>query len=362
MKKQILRRILILLVAPLLFAGALGCWENPFPSNAAEYPTFTYDLTDSSAYKLHVGFMPRVEFFDQMIDRDVLDYPPPTDYNQDVCNLVLSDVADTTSEVIGNGQCESFFTGAEDYRDTGTISELFFKFDVPKQRIIDCRDGVTDVCVVQLEAHASFTYRYFGTEKYDDATYTSPVIGELDLKSVDISPTQCAGDLIWDEATLECVVDATAPVCGDGVVDSTEECDDGNTVSGDGCSDICELETVCDDSDNDGICDIDDEDNDNDGWTDVEEDDCVTDPLDPNDTPLDDDGDGICNLLDDDELLSTSSEDGTASSADAFADQFSGGSCSLNPDAASDFSILFLLALLCLTTPVAVTLHIRKRR
>ncbi|MDP9001079.1 MAG: DUF4215 domain-containing protein [Myxococcota bacterium] len=31
-------------------------------------------------------------------------------------------------------------------------------------------------------------------------------------------------------------------VCGDGVVDGGEQCDDGNTVSGDGCSSICQVE------------------------------------------------------------------------------------------------------------------------
>ena len=28
------------------------------------------------------------------------------------------------------------------------------------------------------------------------------------------------------------------PVCGDGVKDAVEECDDGNTVDGDGCSEL----------------------------------------------------------------------------------------------------------------------------
>src|SRR5207247_2940095 len=32
------------------------------------------------------------------------------------------------------------------------------------------------------------------------------------------------------------------PRCGDGVVDAGEQCDDGNTVSGDGCSASCQLE------------------------------------------------------------------------------------------------------------------------
>lgn len=37
-------------------------------------------------------------------------------------------------------------------------------------------------------------------------------------------------------------VTTTAPVCGDGTVEGLEDCDDGNTTAGDGCSDTCELE------------------------------------------------------------------------------------------------------------------------
>ncbi len=39
----------------------------------------------------------------------------------------------------------------------------------------------------------------------------------------------------------DCVSDILL-TCGDGIVQSGEECDDGNTVSGDGCSSICKLE------------------------------------------------------------------------------------------------------------------------
>jgi cysteine-rich repeat protein len=31
-------------------------------------------------------------------------------------------------------------------------------------------------------------------------------------------------------------------MCGDGILDVYEECDDGNTVDGDGCSSVCEIE------------------------------------------------------------------------------------------------------------------------
>jgi cysteine-rich repeat protein len=43
-------------------------------------------------------------------------------------------------------------------------------------------------------------------------------------------------------------------VCGDHIVDPGEECDDGNTVSGDGCSADCRLE----DLDHDGVADLED--------------------------------------------------------------------------------------------------------
>src|SRR3989475_2934755 len=37
-------------------------------------------------------------------------------------------------------------------------------------------------------------------------------------------------------------VAGASPTCGNGVVEGTEECDDGNTTSGDGCSATCQLE------------------------------------------------------------------------------------------------------------------------
>src|SRR5207247_10529511 len=39
-------------------------------------------------------------------------------------------------------------------------------------------------------------------------------------------------------------VAADSLTCGNGVVEGTEECDDGNTTSGDGCSATCQLENT----------------------------------------------------------------------------------------------------------------------
>ena len=70
---------------------------------------------------------------------------------------------------------------------------------------------------------------------------------------------QC-GDGYWDEpAGEECddgnTIDGDGcsstckiePYCGDGTVDAGEECDDGNNTDGDGCSAACTTEPVCGD-------------------------------------------------------------------------------------------------------------------
>jgi cysteine-rich repeat protein len=47
------------------------------------------------------------------------------------------------------------------------------------------------------------------------------------------------------EVEVTCV--PRIPVCGDGYVDVSEECEDGNRAEGDGCSSACQLEPVCGD-------------------------------------------------------------------------------------------------------------------
>ena len=52
-----------------------------------------------------------------------------------------------------------------------------------------------------------------------------------------------------DTAGIQCTGGSCegGPVCGDGILETVEECDDGNLVDGDGCSAICEFEPVCGD-------------------------------------------------------------------------------------------------------------------
>ena len=48
------------------------------------------------------------------------------------------------------------------------------------------------------------------------------------------------------ENYISCPSDCQAPsVCGNSIVQQGEQCDDGNTIDGDGCSSTCQLEWIC---------------------------------------------------------------------------------------------------------------------
>jgi cysteine-rich repeat protein len=101
---------------------------------------------------------------------------------------------------------------------------------------------------------------------------TNPTAGEAcddgntdsgDGCSGDCSKVEVCGDGVVDSGeecddageSATCDSDCTAVVCGDSVtnVSAGEECDDGNTTNGDGCSDACTIEVG--DSDGDGVPD-----------------------------------------------------------------------------------------------------------
>lgn len=70
-----------------------------------------------------------------------------------------------------------------------------------------------------------------------------PVCGNAVVES----PEQCDdGNCINGDgcsSTCQLEVPQTAPYCGDHIVNqSTEQCDDGNNINGDGCSSTCQIE------------------------------------------------------------------------------------------------------------------------
>jgi cysteine-rich repeat protein len=66
------------------------------------------------------------------------------------------------------------------------------------------------------------TYNLMAVSTSSDGSIISPESSPLMFELIDTLPS--------------------APVCGDGVVETPEVCDDGNTDDGDGCSSLCELE------------------------------------------------------------------------------------------------------------------------
>ncbi len=64
-------------------------------------------------------------------------------------------------------------------------------------------------------------------------TSTFEVLGAQTLALTGLDPAQAADTRVWVEFT---------PTCGDGILQSYEQCDDGGRVNGDGCSEYCSVE------------------------------------------------------------------------------------------------------------------------
>lgn len=76
-------------------------------------------------------------------------------------------------------------------------------------------------------------------------------VGVCEIKSSQF--VECCSNDDCDSAgcninTHECIAEPIAPlptsICGNSILESLEQCDDGNTISGDGCSSICKIEEV----------------------------------------------------------------------------------------------------------------------
>ena len=90
-----------------------------------------------------------------------------------------------------------------------------------------------------------------GTSVEDAATRgadPAPDAGGLMELAVRSSPVEHHGGVGFpgdtDHGTVIVEVEPQA-ACGDGRLDVNEECDDGNSITGDGCSSDCKFEQVC---------------------------------------------------------------------------------------------------------------------
>ena len=133
----------------------------------------------------------------------------------------------------------------------------------------DANSVDTDACVAGcVSASCGDGFVWMGYEACDDGNL-------LDGDGCDsnCTPTGCGNGIATSGeacdtggASATCDGDCTLPVCGDGVLNqfASEQCDDANTVDGDGCSSTCTYEMVACSTDVDcvlahnNVCDWDD--------------------------------------------------------------------------------------------------------
>lgn len=91
-------------------------------------------------------------------------------------------------------------------------------------------DGCSSTCQTERAACGNGVFELWAYETCDD--------GNQITEKCDYGLTQCR------VCNAECrLVAGVVSVCGDGIVNGPETCDDGNTTNGDGCNDTCKFET-----------------------------------------------------------------------------------------------------------------------
>lgn len=134
--------------------------------------------------------------------------------------------------------------------------------DVNQSRTID--GGDLPLAGVQLfissEGYSPLVATTDGSGSYNRSletvftTWMMQIIpGTVPADAVVIGPAIQSFDITADNlnAIVDWLIDSEicrgGPVCGDGVLDEGEQCDDGNNVDGDGCSAECTVESYCGD-------------------------------------------------------------------------------------------------------------------
>jgi cysteine-rich repeat protein len=149
----------------------------------------------------------------------ILDCTVPTDAiprAQAMCDLVRVDMRVTTANW-SNDACASEFLrrGLRDY-DAGVVE---------KESRETVRNDVRDA-LATFDADFPRIPRAFCGDNTIDSEF-----GEICDDGNQISRDGCSDSC-----------DEIDDVCGDSVIDPTEQCDDGNRVEGDGCDDDCQVE------------------------------------------------------------------------------------------------------------------------
>jgi len=104
------------------------------------------------------------------------------------------------------------------------------------------QDAKLDVRLTSTQA-LNLSVRSSCTDDASELSCSSQTRVTLDAHAGDVYYLVVDGDYTTDAGDYVLDVHTRQVVCGDGVRDSTERCDDGNTTAGDGCSASCNVES-----------------------------------------------------------------------------------------------------------------------
>ncbi|MEO1483574.1 MAG: DUF4215 domain-containing protein [Myxococcota bacterium] len=155
------------------------------------------------------------------------------------CTAELEPGDDVFVECTDNAQCPTGFICADAGRCVGENTACIEAgVSVPNGNRCPLRTDTPGVCI----DGACFESRC-GDAIVDDRLGESCDCGDRDRDPID----RCDSvELTLNGDTADrCRSDCSPPRCGDGILDSDEVCDDGNLVSGDGCSGDCLSDETC---------------------------------------------------------------------------------------------------------------------
>jgi len=147
---------------------------------------------------------------------------------------------------LATAMCGGTITVSKFVGETGswTAAGAGWEFNVGGQSTATDANGQTEAVSLDNGTYDVIETPQLGYE-LANATCSISNNGQTLLGTLDLDNNQITGIDITNDDIISCsFYNMLLPFCGDGDVNQeTEQCDDGNTADGDGCSAICEIET-----------------------------------------------------------------------------------------------------------------------
>ncbi len=165
-------------------------------------------------------------------------------------NIYVPDFATNTFNMAGTGVVGSGGTLVHSNGPVVSTFDWHFIAPPPTGCITTVEGRVIDQVTLQPVAGASVLVQGASTLSAADGTFSFPNISCAPVADVSASAVVPNGlavgyavaPTVFFGTTNVGDVEIYAPLCGDQVVQSPEECDDGNHTAGDGCSPVCRIE------------------------------------------------------------------------------------------------------------------------